>query len=533
AIVCGAWHTPALADLSQITRTEDESLLKGLKKTSAIYTWIPWSYSRISRHTGYTSGVISPYWYEALFEDPDTAVARWMSRTSKILHELGHIVSPAESIDSTRLADQLANIRHKAMPGLPELFDAVTTVQIKGNQEILHQLETKLLEGEKTGWVSDQVPSVPLLRDLENELKRVKLARDWKKQGIIEKHFDLRKPQHLESSRLLHRMNLLGISWGTPRDPEHNPLGTFHEYWDLEWHPEFEIQVIEASMWGNTVEEAALEYIKSHLIQEDSFENLGILLYQALHAHLPVLVKPISDRISELGNLTEDVMALMKVIPPLIWSLRYGDTAQIDTNGILVLINQLFPRLCILLPPHLVNLAEDVAEETFSAQNSLHQAVQLLNETDYEAIWIRTLSQIAETTNASARVKGNSIRLLVIGRQITEADLLRLVQFNLSSLLDPFYPCYFLEGLLHGGGWLIIHKSSLRQIIDAWLLTQDEETFMSYLPILRRAFSTFSLEEKEAIYDLLFSGKFVDEVVKKYDSNRKQKIVEGVRNLLA
>ena len=59
--------------------------------------------------------------------------------------------------------------------------------------ETLQQLKIKLLEGEKTGSVSDQVPTVPLMRDLEDQLKKVKLHRDWKKDGLIEKHFDLRK----------------------------------------------------------------------------------------------------------------------------------------------------------------------------------------------------------------------------------------------------------------------------------------------------------------------------------------------------
>lgn len=532
AVVCGAWHTPALVNLKNPTSSEDAKVLRGLKKTTAVYTWIPWSYSRIARHTGYSSGVISPYWYEALFTDQTTAVARWMSRASGFLQELGHPVSPAQTIDSSRLAENLAYIRKKSMPGINELFDAVTTVQVGGNMEVLEQLKIKLLEGEKIGSISDQVPTVPLLKDLEDQLRKVKLYRDWKKHGVIEKHFDLRKKTHLESSRLLYRMSLLGIAWGVPRDPENNPLGTFHEFWDLQWYPEYELQIIEASMWGNTVEEAVCQYIEHQLNKEAHFGQLGHLLYRALHANLPFLVAPICKKINDLGNLTEDVLALMEIIPPLVWSLRYGNTAQFETTGIKQLIDQLYPRLCILLPGQTTHVSDEVASTFLVSINQLHQAIQLLDDINFHEQWIQTIKQIVIIDHANGLIKGNCIRLLLIWKAIEEDELFRLVRYNLSSLYDPFYPCYFLEGLLHGGGWIVIHKPALRQIIDQWLLILSEEQFTSYLPILRRAFSTFSVEEKEAIYDLLFSGRFMEERTITINQKRRELVLQGVKQLL-
>jgi len=32
---------------------------------------------------------------------------------------------------------------------------------------------------------------------------------------------------------------------------------TFHEVWQMEWKPEFVVAVIEANLWGNTLESAA------------------------------------------------------------------------------------------------------------------------------------------------------------------------------------------------------------------------------------------------------------------------------------
>ena len=56
-------------------------------------------------------------------------------------------------------------------------------------------------------------------------------------------------------SVLLHRLNLLGISWG--EIGQARGKGTFKEAWRLQWQPEFAVAVIEAGSWGNTVRDAA------------------------------------------------------------------------------------------------------------------------------------------------------------------------------------------------------------------------------------------------------------------------------------
>jgi hypothetical protein len=67
AVVCGAWHAPALADLSDARK--DVSRLKDLPRTKAVATWVPWTYSRLSSRSGYGAGVRSPGWYEHVWEE--------------------------------------------------------------------------------------------------------------------------------------------------------------------------------------------------------------------------------------------------------------------------------------------------------------------------------------------------------------------------------------------------------------------------------------------------------------------------------
>ncbi|MEK8144575.1 DUF5682 family protein [Streptomyces sp. M10(2022)] len=68
AVVCGAWHVPALA--ARTTLAADRALLKGIPKVRTELTWVPWTHRRLARHSGYGAGITSPGWYGHLSVRP-------------------------------------------------------------------------------------------------------------------------------------------------------------------------------------------------------------------------------------------------------------------------------------------------------------------------------------------------------------------------------------------------------------------------------------------------------------------------------
>ena len=60
AVICGAWHAPALTDMPKAK--DDADLLKGLAKVKVETTWIPWTYNRLTFASGYGAGINSPGW---------------------------------------------------------------------------------------------------------------------------------------------------------------------------------------------------------------------------------------------------------------------------------------------------------------------------------------------------------------------------------------------------------------------------------------------------------------------------------------
>ena len=106
AVVCGAWHAPALtSEVIQQTAKDDAALLKGLPKVKVAATWTPWTYGRLSYQSGYGAGIESPGWYHHLCTTRDRVVIRWLTRVARLLRDEGLDVSSAHIIEAVRLAE--------------------------------------------------------------------------------------------------------------------------------------------------------------------------------------------------------------------------------------------------------------------------------------------------------------------------------------------------------------------------------------------------------------------------------------------
>ncbi|MFL5706190.1 MAG: DUF5682 family protein, partial [Ktedonobacteraceae bacterium] len=256
AVVCGAWHAPVLSDLAS-ART-DAALLNGLKKVKVEATWIPWTNSRLAYRSGYGAGVTSPGWYEHLWTMPDRISIRWLTHAAHLLREEGLDASSASVIEAVRLGDSLAALRDLPMPGMAELHEAIQTVLCNGNATPMALIREKLEIGEKLGEVPPETPAVPLQRDLEARQRRLRLKPTTAAETL---ELDLRNDTDRARSQLLHQLCLLGIEWGKLQRVAGSKKGSFHEKWQTQWQVEFIVALIEANVWGNTLETAATSFV--------------------------------------------------------------------------------------------------------------------------------------------------------------------------------------------------------------------------------------------------------------------------------
>ncbi|GAA4852488.1 DUF5682 family protein [Kitasatospora terrestris] len=389
AVVCGAWHVPALQSMPSVAH--DRALLAGLpKKPKTEVTWVPWTHRRLSQHTGYGAGIDSPGWYHHLFTtgQDDTRVtdgtgpatgrntiAHWMTRVAELLRAEDHPVSSAHVIEAVRLADTLAAVRGRPLPGLTETLDAVRAVMCDGSDVALALVQDRLVVGDALGEVPADAPAVPLQRDLARVQRSLRLKPEAGERELV---LDLRKELDGERSRLLHRLRLLGIDWGTPSRSAVNSTGTFRETWRLRWEPEFAVRVVEAAQWGTTVESAATGRAVEEAVRAAELAELTALAERCLLAGLPDALPAVMRLLADRAALDTDVAHLAAALPALVRSLRYGDVRATDGHALGEVAHGLAERICVGLPPACTGLDADGATAMRAHLDAVHAAVALL-----------------------------------------------------------------------------------------------------------------------------------------------------------
>ena len=371
AVVCGAWHVPALA--GRFTVAADRALLKGLPKVKAELTWVPWTHRRLARRSGYGAGIDAPGWYRHLFEATDRPVERWMTKVAGLLREEDRQISSAHVIEAVRLAGTLAAMRDRPLPGLAETMDAVRAVMCEGSDVPLGLIHDRLVVGDVLGEVPDAAPAVPLQRDLVRIQRGLRLKPEAAEREL---ELDLRKETDAGRSRLLHRLRLLGIGWG--ERVQARSTGTFRESWRLSWEPELSVRVAEAGVWGTTVVAAATAKARADAAAATSLGAVTALAERCLLAELPGALAVVMRALADRAALDTDVAHLAQALPALARALRYGDVRGTGTAGLAEVAAGLAERICVGFPPACSGLDADGAAEMRTHLDAVHTATRLL-----------------------------------------------------------------------------------------------------------------------------------------------------------
>ncbi|GAA2220951.1 DUF5682 family protein [Streptomyces nogalater] len=374
AVVCGAWHVPALRE--KTTVTADRALLRGLPKVRTDVTWVPWTHRRLARSGGYGAGIDSPGWYGHLFQAPDRPVERWLTKVAGLLRAEDRIVSSAHVIEAVRLAETLAALRGRPLPGLGETTDAVRAVLCEGSDVPLALVHDRLVVGDALGEVPESAPAVPLQRDLARQQRSLRLKPEALERDL---ELDLRGDTDAGRSRLLHRLRLLGVGWGEPARSR-GGTGTFRETWRLRWEPELSVRVAEAGVWGTTVQAAARAKAEADAAAARVLADVTALAEQCLLAGLPEALPVVMRVLADRAALDTDVGRLAQALPALVRSLRYGDVRGTDTGALAEVAAGLAERVFVGLPPACAALDTDAAEEMRAHVDAVHTAVGLLAE---------------------------------------------------------------------------------------------------------------------------------------------------------
>lgn len=508
AVICGAWHVPAL-DQSLSTTTKipekalaaaDKATLKGLPKIKTQITWVPWTYKHLSMKSGYGAGIAAPGWYEYLWNSSQNRdiygqyrSVGWYVRIAHLLRERDLDCSSAHLIEAARLAETLAAMRERPAPSLTELNEAALSVICNGDETPMRFIERELMLGQAIGNVPTDVPTVPLQRNLLALQKSLRL-----KPEALEKELDLdlRKDTDLARSHLLHRLNLLNIDWGELSNVRQKGKGTFHELWRLSWKPQYEVDIIIASRYGHSVESAASNHAQEQAREAQKLPQLTQLIDKVLLANLPEAVKVVAHELQERSVGSADPLELLAALPSLANVYRYGNVRQTDVAQVAHLFDSMLLRAVISLPLAVSHINEEAAEQTRNTFIATEHALTLRAGEEQTQAWRQSLAHICIAETSAALLQGLSCRLLLDSNTYSIEQARQQLSLNLSNASDAMQAAQWLDGFLNRNAAVLLHNDVLWALIDEWLCQLNDAHFTTILPLVRRTFSEFEAADR-------------------------------------
>lgn len=498
AVVCGAWHVPAL----QATRPqkEDQALLKGLARRKSTMTWAPWTGPRLALGFGYGAGVVAPGWCKHLWRTRGRhdAATLWLAMIAAVLRGKGHMVSTASLIEAERLARTLAVIRERPKPGFEELRDAAIAALFNGEALLWALVEAELLLGADVGEIPPDTPLAPLIEDLQRNQKAARL-----KPEALERELsvDLRSESGLFRSTLLHRLNVLGVHWGKLTDSGRS-RGTFRERWALSWEPEFAVRLVENLIYGPTIEKAANGRLIQMIGAATSLDALAGLVQGAITANLSEASTAGLVALEERAAHSSECLEILASVPPLADIIRYGEARKTETARLSGLLERLIIEGAIALAYAARDLDDQASTTLVGAMRKADEAIRLVEPgQDVLDGWRNGLAAVLDGSRSTALVAGCAAHLLYEAGHLSAEAAAGLIARRLSPGAPVMEAAGFFEGFFSTASQRLIYDEALRGAVDAWLQSLDEDAFIAHLPLLRRVFSHLDSMERRRLIE--------------------------------
>ncbi len=508
AVVTGAFHTYGLKNVP--FSKADKKLTDKLAHIDCKATLMPYSYFRLSSRSGYGAGSKAPAYFEMLWKNRlsghlDNTAAEYLSRLAQYQRTAGFSASSAEVIEALRLANALCGMRNGKMPSLSDLRDAAVTCLGHGSfgEISLACADTEI--GVKIGSLPEGTVCTSVQEDFSRQLKELKLER-FRSASADEIELDLRENLRVKSEKsafldlnrsfFLHRLLICGIHFGE-RLERSQDNATWAERWRLQWSPETEIEVVEASLNGDTVEEAAAYALNSRLLESDSLLEASNALSDAFLCGLADCVKTAVSAVQRLAADCASPSETGKTIGSLSAAVRFGTIRRINSENLPPLMEQLFLRFCLSAVPASV-CDKAAAEELVTAFSVVNDAC-LSHEFLDENRFVSLLDELADSDMANPLISGFAAALLTERGKISSEKLSELISRRLSKGTPPAEGALWFEGLARRNRRSLISRLSVWEKLCGFISELDEEEFKPVLICLRRTFAEFSPSEKSDI----------------------------------
>ncbi len=508
AVITGAFHTMGLAETDY--SKEDEKLLKKLPELSSKATLMPYSYYRLSSRSGYGAGSKAPAYYEILWKNRTAgkqadSAAEYLTSLAKFQREKGYGTSSAEVIEALRLTKALAVMRNGTSPSLEDLRDAAITCMGHGSFGEISLACAATEIGTKIGRLPKGVVCTSVQEDFQRQLKELKLEK-YLSPVMQELELDLRENLRVKSEKsafldlnrsfFLHRIRVLEIQFCKQlARPQDN--ATWAELWSLQWNPEVEIEIVEASLKGDTILQAAGLELSTQLTNAENLSQTAMILSEAFLCGISNVVH---TAVLAVQNMAADCTAVVDIgntIGTLSSIMRFGNLRRLETGSLVPLMETLFLRFCLGLGNEAV-CDKGASDEIITAIEKVNAAC-LSHEFLKEEQWIDLLGQLADRDDINMRISGYAAAILTERGKFTNEMLVELISRRLSKGTPASDGAGWFEGLSMKNRRSLVSRLSLWEKLFEYISELDEIEFKPALVCLRRTFSVFTPSEKADI----------------------------------
>ncbi len=508
AVITGAFHTYGIKDVP--FSEEDRRLTEKLPSAAVRATLMPYSYYRLSSHSGYGAGSRAPAYFEMLWKNRlrgniSDSAAEYLARIAEYQRRNGYAASAAEVIEAKRLAETLALLRGGKGACLSDLRDAAVTCMGHGSfgEISLACADTEI--GTKIGSLPEGTVCTSVQEDFMYQLKDLKL--DKYRTAVSEDvELDLRENIRVKSeksafmglyrSNFLHRLRVLTVHFGEQKARAQDNA-TWAEKWSLQWTPESEIELVEASLNGDTVEQAAVNVLGRRAAEAESLTEVIDVLADIFLCGLPDCVKSTASAVRKQAADCTSAEQTGLAVGKLSAVIRFGNIRRIDPEPVRPLMEQLFLRFCLSFSGAAV-CDKDAAVKLIPAVSQVNDACLSHEELDTER-FISAMADAADSNFANPLISGYAAAVLTERGRISAEELAVRINRRLSRGTPPAEGALWFEGFSRRNRRSLISRLSVWEKLCSFVSELDDEEFKPVLVCLRRTFSEFSPSEKSDI----------------------------------
>ncbi len=509
-IITGGFHTYGLMHPEETapltynkTKPEDES----------IYI-MPYSMEETDALNGYASGMISPGFYDMVWqcikegaEKPyEETVLNLILKTGKKARGKKILITMSDEAAAFNIAQGLANLRNKEQAGKYECLDGVLSSFIKGDLNPATQLPMDILQeyftGNAIGNIPKNSPTPPIVTDFMEKAKKYRLKIDQSiRKELVLSIFS--KENHRDISRFFHTLSFLGTDFCSQKrgsnlkdDKDRNII---RETWEYRLSPMVITRLIENSVNGGTVAMAAYHLLANKIKDCNNSSQSAKLLIDCFLMGISDKLELLLTKTIDTITIDDDFFSLGETLYHLVHLYRlkefYGEVDKLDYKKLI--------ELCFRKTLTTLELYKNCSEDS---ENQALKTIKLLFDISSKEEFSHLKGEIEETFKEL--LYGDPINPAILGA--ISGILYGIGQLEPKSLIGSFNSylvdssmavkgAKFLSGVFYTARDIIFVGEEFLDSINTMITSLDSEDFIRVLPDFKLTFSYFTPSEIDRI----------------------------------